>query len=83
MMASSSFQVEEKKKTKVKKNRRKFFKCREGRELNFFYHFCIWDEALFLPFPLHVPSTLNSPPSLSLVFHVSLKLCATQARELS
>jgi hypothetical protein len=33
--------------------------------------------------PFHIPSTLSFPPSSSLVFHVSSKLCATQARELS
>jgi hypothetical protein len=32
--------------------------------------------------PLRIPSTLNSPPSSRLVSHVSLKLCATQAREM-
>ncbi len=47
------------------------------------YLFCIWDEALFLPSsPLHAPSTLSSPPSSSLVSHVSSKLCATQVWEL-
>jgi hypothetical protein len=55
----------------------------KGGSLPFFSRFCIWDEAFFLPFPLHVPSMLNSPPSSSLVSHVSLKLCATQAHELS
>ncbi len=38
---------------------------------------------LLLPFPLHLLSTLSSPPSSSLVSHVSSKLYATQARELS
>jgi hypothetical protein len=47
-----------------------------------FSHFYIWDETLLLSFPLHVPSTLSSPFFSSLVFDVSLKLCATQAQEL-
>ncbi len=32
--------------------------------------------------PLHIPSTLNSPPSSSLMSHVYSKLCATQALEM-
>jgi hypothetical protein len=44
--------------------------------LLFFSHFCIWDEAPLLLSPFHIPSTLSSPPSSSLVFHgiVLLKL---------
>ncbi len=38
---------------------------------------------LFLLSPLHISSMLSSSPSLSLVFHISSKLCATQAQELS
>ncbi len=62
-----------KKKTIKKKNAEK------GGRLLFFSCFCIWDEALFLLSPLHIPSMLSSSPSSSLVSHVSLKLCATQA----
>jgi len=66
MMVSSSSQVEEKKRThKEKKNAKK------GGSLPFFFRFCIWDEALLLHSPLHVPSTLSSPPSPSLVSHKS------------
>jgi len=38
-------------------------KCKERRELTFLLCFYIWDEALLLPSPLHIPSTLSSPPS--------------------
>jgi len=62
-----------KKKTNVKK----------GGILAFFSRFCIWDEALLLLSPLHIPSMLSTAPSSSLVSHISSKLCATQARELS
>jgi len=59
-----------KKKTNVEK----------GGSLTFFSCFCIWDEALLLLSPLHIPSMLSTPPSSSLVSHISSKLCATQAR---
>jgi hypothetical protein len=48
-------------------------------KLPFFSYFCIWDEAFLSLFPLHIPSMLSSPPSLSFVSHVFLKLCVTQA----
>ncbi len=51
---------------------------KKGGKLPFFSHFYIWDEALLLYSPLHVPSMLNSPPSSSLMFCISSKLCATQ-----
>jgi len=35
----------------------------KGGSLPFFSCFYIWDEALLLPSPLHVPSTLSSPLS--------------------
>ncbi len=76
-LASFSSQVEENKKKHRKKNAGK------GGNLPFFFHFCIWDEMLFLLFPLHIPSTLSSPPSSSLVFHISSKFYATQVQELS
>jgi len=63
--------MKKEKKTMEKKN------VQRGGSLPFFFRFCIWDEALFLPFPFHIPSTLSSPPS------VPLRLCATQVRELS
>jgi hypothetical protein len=66
-----------------KKKNTKKKKCREGRELTFLSCFCIWDEVLLLISPLHIPSTLSPPHSSSLVSHVSSKLYATQAWELS
>jgi hypothetical protein len=66
-----------KKKTQRKKNHKKEKKCKEGREFTFLLLLCIWDKALLLPSPLHIPLTLSSPPSSSLVFHVSPKLYAT------
>ncbi len=78
-MASSSSQVEEKKK-KTKRGKKN---AKKGEILPFFSRFCIWDEVLVLPSPLHIPSMLSSPPFSSLVSHVSLKLCVTQAQELS
>jgi hypothetical protein len=75
MMASSS-QAEKKKET-LKKN------VEKGGNLPLFSHFYIWDEAFFLPSPLHVPSMMNFPPSSSLVSHVSSKFCAIQVQELS
>jgi hypothetical protein len=53
---------------KEKKNAKK------GGSLPFFSRFCVWDETLLLPSPLHIPSTLSSPPSSSLVSHISSKL---------
>jgi hypothetical protein len=70
-------------KTQRKKKHRAKKNAKKGGSLPFFSHFCIWDEALLLLSPLHVPSTLSSPPSSSFVSHVSSKLFATQARELS
>jgi hypothetical protein len=70
-------------KEEKKKNHREKKNAKKGGSLSFFSCFCIWDEVLFLPSPLHFPSTLSSPPSSSLVSHVSLKLCVIQARELS
>jgi hypothetical protein len=58
------------KQKKRKKHREKKY-ARKGGKLPFFSHFHIWDEMFFLPSPLHVPSTLNSPPSSSLVSHIS------------
>jgi hypothetical protein len=73
----------EKNRRKEKKNHRKENKnVEKGRSLPFSI-FCIWDEALLLPSSLHIPARLSSPPSSSLVSHVFLKLCATQAQELS
>jgi hypothetical protein len=65
------------KKPREKKNAKK------GGSLPFFSYFYVWDEALLLHSSLHVPSMLSSPPSSSLMSHVSSKLCATQAWELS
>jgi hypothetical protein len=76
--------IRKKGKTQRKKNRREEKKMeRKERTYLFFSCFCIWDETLLLLSPLHIPSTLSSPPSSSLVSHVSLKLCATQAPKLS
>jgi len=78
--ASSSFQIdEEKEKHKEKKNHRKKKKCRGGRELTFL----LWDETFLLLFPFHILSMSSFSPSSSLVFHISSKLYATQAQELS
>jgi len=55
-----------------KKHRKK--NAKKGGNLPFFTCFFVWDEALFLPFPLHVPSILSFPPSSSFVSHVSSKL---------
>jgi hypothetical protein len=77
------FSSRRKKKHEEKKIIRKKKNAEKGKSLHFFHHFYIWDEALLLSFPLHIPSTLNSPPSSSLVSHVSLKLCVIQAHELS
>ncbi len=83
-LASSSFQTKEKKrKHKEKKTIEKKKNAKKGGSLPFFSHFCIWDEALLLLSPFHIPLTLSFPPSSSLVFHVSLKFYATQAWELS
>jgi hypothetical protein len=68
---------------KKKKNHRGKKNAKKGESLPFFSCFCIWDEIPLLPSPLHVPSMLNSPPSLSLVSHVSWKFSVTQAQELS
>jgi hypothetical protein len=71
-LASSSSQREEKReKHKEKKIIENKKNAKKGRNLPFFFHFCIWDEVLLLLSPLHIPSKLSSPPSSSLVFHVS------------
>jgi hypothetical protein len=72
-----------KKKNTKKKNHIKEKNAEKGESLPFFCCFYIWDEAFLLLPPLHIPSTLSSPPSSSLVFHVSSKFCAIQAWELS
>jgi len=54
-MTSSSSQVEEKKKKhREKKNHREEKNVEKGGNLPFFSQFCIWDEVLLLPSPLHV-----------------------------
>jgi hypothetical protein len=63
--------------SKRKKNIDKKINAKKGRNLPVFSRFYIWDEALFLPPPLHMPSFS------SLVFQVLSKLYATQAQELS
>ncbi len=77
-LASYFPQVEEK-----KKNHRKKMNAKKGESLPFFFCFCIWDKSLLLFSPFHIPSTLSFPPSSSLVSHISSKLCATRAWELS
>jgi hypothetical protein len=82
-LASSSFQVEEKKKkNKEKKSYKRKKNVEKEGSLPFFSHFYIWDEALLLFSSLRIFSTLNSPPSSSLVSHISSKLCATQPLEM-
>jgi hypothetical protein len=84
-LVSSSSQAEEKKgKTQRKNNHREEKNAKKGESLPFFFQSCIWDATFFLLFPLHIPSMLSSPPSSSsLVSHIALKLCVTQAWELS
>jgi len=48
--------------TNKKKNHRKK-NAQKGGSLPFFSHFCVWDETFLLPSPIHIPSTLSSPPS--------------------
>jgi preprotein translocase subunit YajC len=72
----------QKKTQKKKKTIEKKKNAEKGGNLPFFSCFYIWDETFLLLFPLHIPSTLSFPPSSSLVSHVSLKRCATQAHEL-
>ncbi len=69
-------------KTQRKKIIEKKKNAKKGRSLPIFFRFCIWDEVVLLLSPLHIPSKLSSPPSSSLVFHISSKLCATQPWEL-
>jgi hypothetical protein len=76
-------QKKRKKNTNLKKTIEKKKNAEKGGSLPFFSRFYIWDEALLLLSPLHIPSALSSPPSSSLVFHISSKLCAIQTRELS
>jgi hypothetical protein len=73
----------EKKSTEKKKTIEKKKKCKERKELTYLLPLLHlgWNTPLAFSSP-HIPSTLSSPP-LSLVFHISLKLCATQAQELS
>jgi len=81
-LESSSEAEEKKKENKEKKTIEKKKSVEKGRSLPFFPHFCIWDEALLLVSPLHIPSMLSFPPSSSLMSNVSSKLYATQAWEL-
>jgi len=76
------FLLKQKKKmknTKKKKPIQNKNNVEEGGNLTFFSHFCFWDETLLLLFPFHILSMLSSPPSSSLVFHVSSKFYAIQA----
>jgi hypothetical protein len=57
----------QKKKKKNKKPIEKKKNVEKGGSLPFLSHFYIWDEVLLLPSPLHIPSTLISQPSSSLV----------------
>jgi len=68
------------KKTQKKTNHKEKKMQRKDEDYLFFSsHFYIWDERLLLPSPLHVPATIISPPSSSLVSHISWKLSAIQA----
>jgi hypothetical protein len=67
---------------KGKKQREKE-NAKKGGSLPFFSRFYIWDEALILHPPLNIPSMLNFPPSSGLMFCISSKFYAIQARELS
>jgi hypothetical protein len=77
-MAFSSFQAKKKNPHKQENKNAK-----RGGSLPFFSHFYIWDETLFLHSLLHVPSTLSSPLSSSLVSCIFSKLYVIQAWELS
>jgi hypothetical protein len=68
--------------SKKKKHKEKKNAEYEG-SLPFFFRFDIWDEVFLLSSHFHVPSTLSSPPFLSLVSHVSSKLYVIQAQKLS
>jgi hypothetical protein len=52
---------------KGKKTQRKKRNAEKEANLPFFSRLCIWDETLLLLSPFHIPSTLSSPPSLSLM----------------
>jgi hypothetical protein len=65
---------------KEKKTIEKKKNAKKGRSLLFSL---ASNEAFFLLSPLHIPSTLKSPPFSSLVSPVSSKLYATQVQELS
>ncbi len=71
-----------KKKHKEKKSYKRKKNVEKEGSLPFFSHFYIWDEALLLFSSLRIFSKLNSPPSSSLVSHISSKLCATQPLEM-
>jgi len=75
------FRSKRKEKAPKKKIIEKKKNAKKGGSLPFFSRFYIWDEVLLLPSPLHVPSTLSSPPSSNLVSRVFSKICATQAWE--
>jgi hypothetical protein len=66
---SFSFQIEKKTHTHTKKKNtiKKKKNAEKGGSLPSFSRSCIWDETLLLLSPLHIPSTLNFPPSSSLV----------------
>ncbi len=67
LASSSSSQTEGKKNHKEKKTIKKKKNAKKGGNLSFFSCFCIWDEALLLLSPLHIPLMLSFPPSSSLV----------------
>jgi hypothetical protein len=73
----SSFEIGEKKTIENKKI------CKERGSLPFFSCLYVWDEVLLLSSPVNVTSMLNSPLFSSPMSCISLKLCATQAWELS
>jgi len=75
LLAFSSSQTEGKKNTRKKKTIEKNKNVEKGRSLPFFSCFYIWDEALFLLSPLHIPSTLSFPPSSSLGLRLLKTLC--------
>ncbi len=60
------FSSKKKEKKKKRKPIEKKKNVEKGGSLPFFSHFYIWDEVLLLP-SLHIPTTLISQPSSSLV----------------
>jgi flagellar biosynthesis protein FlhB len=55
---------ENKEKHKEQKNHREKENAKKGGSLPFLSRFFVWNEALLLLSPLHIPSTLSFPPTV-------------------